>query len=189
MWPFFNPNIKVVTFRLCGWCVLGVFLLPAFTRLGHERQDLLSQCDEMHVCTDQTLVYTLIQRSFWGNGVWTHVNSKGKIPSTGKCPQRRIEPATLWTVSPSTTNWAILAPVFGLLCEMATEGKAVSERRRCLSIHRGRHFGHTPVNMVVCHKQLVWEDGQMCTGWREFLKKTGVDRGVVSVVEKPDCKT
>ena len=27
----------------------GVFLLPAFTRLGHERQDLLSPCDEMHV--------------------------------------------------------------------------------------------------------------------------------------------
>ena len=49
---FFNPTIKVVTFRLRGWCVLGVFLLPAFTRLGHERQDLLSPCDEMHACTD-----------------------------------------------------------------------------------------------------------------------------------------
>ena len=49
---FFNPTIKVVTFRLRGWCMLGVFLLPAFTRLGHERQDLLSLCDEMHVCTD-----------------------------------------------------------------------------------------------------------------------------------------
>ena len=24
MWPFFNPTIKVVTFRLRGWCVLGV---------------------------------------------------------------------------------------------------------------------------------------------------------------------
>ena len=52
MWLFFNPTIKVVTFRLRRWCVLGVFLLPAFTRLGHERQDLLSPCDEMHVCTD-----------------------------------------------------------------------------------------------------------------------------------------
>ena len=49
-------------------------------------------------------------KEFWGNGVWTHVNSKGKIPSTGKCPQRRIEPAMLWTASPSTTNWAIPAP-------------------------------------------------------------------------------
>ena len=44
MWPFFNPTIKVVTFHLRGWCVLGVFLLPPFTRLGHERQDLLSPC-------------------------------------------------------------------------------------------------------------------------------------------------
>ena len=49
---FFNPTIKVVTFRLRGWCVLGVFLLSAFTRLGHEHQDLLSPRDEMHVCTD-----------------------------------------------------------------------------------------------------------------------------------------
>ena len=32
----FNPAIEVVTFRLRGWCMLGVFLLPAFTRLGHE---------------------------------------------------------------------------------------------------------------------------------------------------------
>ena len=48
----FNQTIKVVTFRLRGWCVLGVFLLPSFTRVGHERQDLLSPCDEMHVCTD-----------------------------------------------------------------------------------------------------------------------------------------
>ena len=50
--PFFNPTIKVVTFRLRGWCLQGLFLLPAFTRLGHEHQDLSSPCDEMHVCTD-----------------------------------------------------------------------------------------------------------------------------------------
>ena len=49
---FFNPTIKVVTFHLRGWCMLDVFLLPAFTHLGHEHQDLLSPCDEMHVCTD-----------------------------------------------------------------------------------------------------------------------------------------
>ena len=48
----FNPTIEIVTFRLCGWCMLGVFLLPAFTCLGHECQDLLSLCNGMHVCTD-----------------------------------------------------------------------------------------------------------------------------------------
>ena len=64
--------------------MLGVFLLPAFTCLGHKSQDLLSLCDGMYVCTDYTLVYTLIRKSFLGgNGVRTYVNSKGKILSTG----------------------------------------------------------------------------------------------------------
>ena len=47
----FNLTIEVVTFRLRGWCMLGVFLLPAFTCLAHECQDS-SPCDGMHVCTD-----------------------------------------------------------------------------------------------------------------------------------------
>ena len=34
-------------------------------------------------------------KEFWGNGVRTHVISKGKIPSTRKFPHRRIEPMTL----------------------------------------------------------------------------------------------
>ena len=38
----FNPTIEVVSFQLHGWCMLGVFLLLAFTRLGHECQDLES---------------------------------------------------------------------------------------------------------------------------------------------------
>ena len=49
----FISTIEAVTFRLCGWCVLGVFLLllllSAFTR---ECQDLLSSCGGMHVWTD-----------------------------------------------------------------------------------------------------------------------------------------
>ena len=49
---FLNPTIEVVTFRLRGWCMLDVILLPVFTRPGHECQDLLSPCDGMHVCTD-----------------------------------------------------------------------------------------------------------------------------------------
>ena len=98
MWPFSNPTIKVVTFRRHGWCVLGVFLLPGFTHLGHERQDLLSPCNEMRVCVcTQTRPRFILssERVFLGNGVRNHVNSKGKIPSTGKFPQRRIEPAML----------------------------------------------------------------------------------------------
>ena len=48
----FDPTIEVVTFHLRGWCMLGVFLLLAFTLLGHERQDFFSPCNGMHVCTD-----------------------------------------------------------------------------------------------------------------------------------------
>ena len=51
---FFNSTTEVVTFHLCGLCMLGVFLLLAFTCQGHECQDLLtlSLSDGMHVCTD-----------------------------------------------------------------------------------------------------------------------------------------
>ena len=46
----FIPTIEIVTFCLRGWCILGVFLLPAFTCPGYEHQDLLSPCNGMHVC-------------------------------------------------------------------------------------------------------------------------------------------
>ena len=47
-----NLIIEVVTFRLHGSCMLDLLSLPAFTRLGHECQDLLSPYNGMHVCTD-----------------------------------------------------------------------------------------------------------------------------------------
>ena len=50
-------------------------------------------------------------KEFLGDGVWTHVNSKEKIPSTRKFPQRRIEPVTQWTASPDTTN-ELFRPLF-----------------------------------------------------------------------------
>ena len=79
---FFKESIQVVTFRLRGKCMVGVFLLPVFSQLGYDRRDLCSPSNGMHVCTDETSVYTLIRKSFGGNGVRTHVNSKGKNPVT-----------------------------------------------------------------------------------------------------------
>ena len=52
---FFNPTIDVVTFclhQVHEWCMLGVFVLPAFTCKGHQCQDLLNPHKEMHACTD-----------------------------------------------------------------------------------------------------------------------------------------
>ena len=43
----------------------GCVFLPAFNRLGHKCQDLLSPCDRMQVCTDNRSVYTLVRKSFW----------------------------------------------------------------------------------------------------------------------------
>ena len=56
---FLNSTFDVVTFCLCGWSLLGVFLLLAFTHLGHECQDLLSPCNGMHVRTHKTSVCTM----------------------------------------------------------------------------------------------------------------------------------
>ena len=44
------------------------------------------------------------ERVFWGMEFEAMLTPREKIPCTGKFPQRRIEPATLWTVSPTTTN-------------------------------------------------------------------------------------
>ena len=41
-----------------SWMMHAGFLLPIFTCLGHECQDLLGLCNGMHVCTDKTLFYT-----------------------------------------------------------------------------------------------------------------------------------
>ena len=88
MWPVFNPTTGVVTFRLRGWFMLGVFLLTAFTRLRHECQELLSPCDG----------YAYVHRLDLGlyshpDGVRTYVNSKGKkIPFTGVSEKRRCIP-------------------------------------------------------------------------------------------------
>ena len=49
-------TIEVVTFHLCRWGILGVFLLLVFTCLGHECQAFLSPYNGMLVCADNALV-------------------------------------------------------------------------------------------------------------------------------------
>ena len=80
---FFYPTIEVVTFHLRGWCMLGVFLLPAFTHLGHECQDLWVHTKEC-MCAQTTPRFILSSKRVLGNGVRAHVNATGKILSTRK---------------------------------------------------------------------------------------------------------
>ena len=97
MWPFLNPTTEVVTFRLRGWC------MRIFTHVGHECQDLLSPCNGMHVCTDYTSVYTLIQKSFGGMESEPMLTPREKLPSTGSSE----EDCTLLSTSSSRSkpNW------------------------------------------------------------------------------------
>ena len=88
IWLFFNP-----TSCLREWCMLGVFLLLAFTRLGHECRDLLSLWQ-------------------WDR-VRTNVNPKGTIPSSEKFPSEEDgtrDVASSRTVSPTHYQPAIPAP-------------------------------------------------------------------------------
>ena len=101
MWHFWNPTIEVVTFCLHGWCMLGVFLLSAFTNQWHECQDLLSPWDGMLVCTDLDLGFMLSFEKFLRNGVRrTHDTSKGK--NNNNRIQRRY--SRYFTISSSATN-------------------------------------------------------------------------------------
>ena len=66
---------------LPGWFMLSVFLLLAFAHPGHECQDLFSPCDGIYTQTRPCLDLYSHPTLF---GEWSHDNSQGKIPSTGK---------------------------------------------------------------------------------------------------------
>ena len=73
---------EVVAFCLHGWCILGVFLSPAFTCLGHECRDLFDSVPwNAYMCRLDLGLYSHL-KEFLVNGVGNHVNSKGKMPST-----------------------------------------------------------------------------------------------------------
>ena len=88
---FLNPTIKVVTFRLRGWCVLGVFLLPAFTCLGHERQDLLSPCDGMYAQTRPRFILSS-ERVFGGMEFEPMLTPREKSPLPKMSPEEDRTP-------------------------------------------------------------------------------------------------
>ena len=117
---FFNPTIEVVTFRLRGWCMLGMFLLPAFTRLGHECQDLWVRAMECMSAQTRTRLILSSERVLGrrrgggggggkgGGGVRTNVDAEGKITCTGiseeggkprRCIMQDSEPNTLLSYS------------------------------------------------------------------------------------------
>ena len=84
---------------LTGWYLLGVFLFLAFTGLGHKCQDHLSLWGGVHVCLDETSVYTLIQKSFFGGG------GKDSEPMLTPREKSSLQEAQMM-VEPSTLHYA-----------------------------------------------------------------------------------
>ena len=92
MCPFFNPTIKVVTFRLRGWCVLGVFLLPAFTRLGHKRQDLLVRAMKCMCAQTRPRFILSSEGVFWGMEFEPMLTPREKSPLPENVPRGGSNP-------------------------------------------------------------------------------------------------
>ena len=87
MQPFFTPTLEVVTFHLRGWCMPGVFLLPAFTCVRYECHDLCVEPVWWNACVYRPDLSLYSHPKELGDGVRIHDNSKGNIPSTGGSEQ------------------------------------------------------------------------------------------------------
>ena len=89
---FFNPTIGVVTFRLHGWCMLGVFLLLGFTRQGHECQDLWGP---WNACVHRLDLGLYSHPKEFG-GMKSEPTLTPRVKSLLPEAQRRVEPMTLY---------------------------------------------------------------------------------------------
>ena len=108
MWSFKkkkNLTIEVVTFRLRGWCMLGVFaagIHPSRTWMSGSFESA-----RWNACVHRLNLGPFCHpKEFLGNGARTHVYSKGKIPSTRRlqrgsnlqcCITQNSQPHTLPT--------------------------------------------------------------------------------------------
>ena len=119
---------------------------------------------------------------FWGgNGVWTHVNSKGKIPSTGKCPQRRIEPATLWIASPNTTNELFRPRDWHLFCKFGMTCAWTKNVEK--STYHDQDFPIIGRNELTCQQHASVSQGRFCSD--KSTRCHTEDRLVGLVVRRP----
>ena len=124
MWPFFfNPSTEVVTFRLpSSWMVHDGYI---FVADSHPSRTWMSGSVESvrrnaYVHWLDLGLYSH-PKEFWGNEVRTHVNSKGKIPSTGSSEEGRPCDAALHrTASPTHYRLSYSGPLFSLTVRRTT---------------------------------------------------------------------
>ena len=109
MWPLFNPTTVVVTFRLRGWCTLGVFV--AGIHLSRTWMSGSFESMRWNVCAHRLgLGLKLLSKRGPGNGVTTLEKNPPYRRLTGvelwRCLMQHNEPNTLltqlfWPPSPS----------------------------------------------------------------------------------------
>ena len=139
---FFIPTIEVVTHRLHGLCMLGVFLLSTFTLLGHDCQDLLSLW--WNACVHRLdLRFILSSERILGEWSQNPCQLQGKNLLYWKnSPQERIVPTILHQAGQwaQHTNRAIPAPSLGLVHSFCVLGRSKVEKHCGL---KGPHL-HRP---------------------------------------------
>ena len=122
-------------------------------------------------------------KEFWGNGVWTHVNSKGKIPSTEKCAQRSIEPTALWQRAQALPTELFRPPGNGVRTHVNSKGKIPSTRevflregsnpQRCIKQDSQPNTLPTSysspltVHMTDPLRSGIWKDSHWSTNWSQ----------------------
>ena len=178
---FFNPTIMVVTFRLRGWCVLGVFFVAGI----HPSRTWTSGSFESmwwNACVHRLdPVYTLIRRSFGGMEFETPREKSPlpeSVPRGGSNPRHRGQRAhalptelfrpQMWEVKTERNRkrerektWKICAY---MSVYMSVKGWRVNVRVcQCMHGHikiteifRGKMLAHKPVsNKFLCFLEKI----------------------------------
>ena len=171
---FFNLTIQVVTFRLHGLCMTGVFVPGT--------QDMNVMIFWVCVMNIYVCVHRLDlglyahPKEFEGNGIRTHVNSKGKNPlyrknspeNPWRCIKQYSEPNTTNELF-RTPNWIII-PVYHITCNCQLNCSQVfvyssgnNTHQRCLLV---------PENIIaadVSQFQFTWLNSKVIHTWQFFV--------------------
>ena len=114
-----------------AWCVFVAGIHPSRTRTSGSFESV-----RWNACMHRLdLGLYSYPKDFWGNEVRTHVNSKGKITSTGKnSPQGRIEPTTLHQAGQRAQDTAneVIQPCF-LISPYVFNGEQGGGGKACLA--------------------------------------------------------
>ena len=101
------------------------------------------------MCTQPSPRFMLSSERVWGNGVRTHVNSKGKVPSTGGSEEDRThDPASSRTASPTHYRLRYSGPTD---VHQSEDGQR-EPSGKCLASKAHRHkFAQTPTASRFCY--------------------------------------